>query len=74
MSDKKKVVQMPGVLATDEPVLTEEHFKVEENLIQELDELVHKYNGRMSNLAMIGALGLYMNMVSLGCLVEVSDE
>tara|TARA_R100000365_G_C2746006_1_gene75106 strand:- start:2076 stop:2297 length:222 start_codon:yes stop_codon:yes gene_type:complete len=73
MSDKKKVVQMPGVLSTDEPVLTEEHFKVEEDLVQELDELIQKYNGRLSNLAMVGALGLYMNMVSLGCL-EVDDE
>lgn len=64
---------MPGVVDTDTPVLTEDHFKIEEQLVSELEEIILKYNGRVSNVAIIGAFQLYANMISLGSL-EVMNE
>jgi len=70
---KNKVVKMPGVVDTEAPVLTEDHFETEQEMVRDIEELVHKYNGKVSNIAMIGALGLYANMISLGSL-EVMNE
>lgn len=70
---KNKVVKMPGVVDTETPVLTEEHFEIEQAMVRDIEEVVHKYNGRVSNIAMIGALSLYSNMISLGSL-EVMNE
>lgn len=64
---------MPGVVDTDTPVLTEDHFKIEEKLVTDLEEIILKYNGRVSNVAIIGAFQLYANMISLGSL-EVMNE
>ncbi len=64
---------MPGVVDTDTPVLTEDHFKIEEALVTDLEEIILKYNGRVSNVAIIGAFQLYANMISLGSL-EVMNE
>ena len=64
---------MPGVVDTDTPVLTEDHFKIEEQLVTDLEEIILKYNGRVSNVAIIGAFQLYANMISLGSL-EVMNE
>ena len=69
----KKVVTMPGVVDTGTPVLTEDHFKIEEQLVTDLEEIILKYNGRVSNVAIIGAFQLYANMISLGSL-EVMNE
>ena len=70
----KKVVKMPGVYSTEEPLLTQEHFKVEQEMVSDLEDLIHKYNGRVSNIALIGALSLYSNMVSIGSLEVFEDE
>lgn len=70
---KNKVVRMPGVVDTETPVLTEDHFETEQEMVRDIEELVHKYNGKVSNIAMIGALSLYANMISLGSL-EVMNE
>jgi len=70
---KNKVVKMPGVVDTETPVLTEDHFETEQEMVRDIEELVHKYNGKVSNIAMIGALSLYANMISLGSL-EVMNE
>ena len=64
---------MPGVVDTGTPVLTEDHFKIEEQLVTDLEEIILKYNGRVSNVAIIGAFQLYANMISLGSL-EVMNE
>jgi hypothetical protein len=69
----KKVLTMPGVVDTDTPVLTEDHFKIEEALVTDLEKIILKYNGRVSNVAIIGAFQLYANMISLGSL-EVMNE
>lgn len=71
--NKDKVVKMPGVIDTDTPVLTEGHFQIEQDMVADIEEVVHRYNGRVSNIAMIGALSLYANMISLGSL-EVMNE
>ena len=65
---------MPGVYNTEEPLLTQEHFKVEQEMVSDLEDLIHKYNGRVSNIALIGALSLYSNMVSIGSLEVFEDE
>ncbi len=65
---------MPGVYNTEEPLLTQEHFKVEQEMVSDLEGLIHKYNGRVSNVALIGALSLYSNMVSIGSLEVFEDE
>ncbi len=70
----KKVVKMPGVSDTEEPILTEGHFKVEQDLVSDLEDLIFKYNGRVSNVALIGALTLYSNMVSVASLEVLEDE
>lgn len=70
---KNKVVKMPGVVDTEAPVLTEDHFETEQEMVRDIEELVHKYNGKVSNISMIGALSLYANMISLGSL-EVMNE
>tara|TARA_R110002074_G_scaffold196078_1_gene362770 strand:+ start:10170 stop:10388 length:219 start_codon:yes stop_codon:yes gene_type:complete len=67
MSDDN-VVTFPGVSDTETPVFTDKHFESEEKLIEDLSELLEKYNGKVSNLALIGALNLYANLVSLGSL------
>jgi len=72
MSDDK-VVKMPGVHNTDEPVLTDAHLAVEEALVQDIGEILEMYSGRISNVAMIGSLNLIATMVSLGSIGE-KDE
>ena len=66
------IIKIPGVTDTSTPLLTEAHFETEEKLIEDLGELLESYNGKVSNLAMVGALTLYANMVSLGSL-EAND-
>lgn len=72
MSDDK-VVTMPGVHNTNEPVLTDAHLAVEEALVQDIGEVLEMYSGRISNVAMIGSLNLIATMVSLGSIGE-KDE
>lgn len=72
MSDDK-VVKMPGVHNTNEPVLTDAHLAVEEALVQDIGEVLEMYSGRISNVAMIGSLNLIATMVSLGSIGE-KDE
>ena len=72
MSDDK-VVKMPGVRNTDEPVLTDAHLAVEEALVQDIGEVLEMYSGRISNVAMIGSLNLIATRVSLGSIGE-KDE
>lgn len=72
MSDDK-VVKMPGVRNTDEPILTDAHLAVEEALVQDIGEVLEMYSGRISNVAMIGSLNLIATMVSLGSIGD-KDE
>ena len=72
MSDDK-VVKMPGVHNTNEPVLTDAHLATEEALVQDIGEVLEMYSGRISNVAMIGSLNLIATMVSLGSIGE-KDE
>ena len=72
MSDDK-VVKMPGVHNTDEPILTDARLAVEEALVQDIGEVLEMYSGRISNVAMIGSLNLIATMVSLGSIGE-KDE
>lgn len=65
MSDDK-VVTMPGIENTDLPVFTGESVEIESQLVDDIGELLAKYNGKVTNVAMIGALQLYSTMVSIG--------
>ena len=65
MSDDK-VVTMPGIGNTDLPVFTGESVEIESKLVDDIGELLAKYNGKVTNVAMIGALQLYSTMVSIG--------
>jgi len=67
MSDDK-IVTFPGVSDTETPVFTDKHLETEEKLVEDLSKVLDKYNGKVSNLAMIGALNLYASLVSLGSL------
>jgi uncharacterized protein YejL (UPF0352 family) len=71
MSDNK-VITMPGVSDTETPVFSDKHFEAEERLVAELAEILERFNGKVSNLALIGALNLYANLVALGSLEEDS--
>lgn len=73
MSDNK-VVTMPGVINTDAPVKTTEDLKDESNLLRDLQYVLDKYNGKVTNLSMVGALTIYANQIALGSLLGEDDE
>jgi len=68
-----KVVTMPGVVDTDVPVVTSESFIVEESLLADLGDVLESYNGRISNVSMLGCLNLITMTVTLSSLGE-GDE
>tara|TARA_R110000744_G_scaffold6570_3_gene22907 strand:+ start:709 stop:933 length:225 start_codon:yes stop_codon:yes gene_type:complete len=69
-----KVVTMPGVLNTSARVITSNELKAESNLLDDLQALLEKYNGKVTNLSMVGALTIYANQVMLGSLLGEDDE
>ena len=73
MSDDK-VVTMPGVISTDAPIKTIEDLKDESNLLEDLQRVLDKYNGRVTNLSMVGALTIYANQIAIGSILGEDDE
>jgi hypothetical protein len=69
-----KVVTMPGVVNTSARVITSNELKAESNLLDDLQALLEKYNGKVTNLSMVGALTIYANQVMLGSLLGEDDE
>ncbi len=69
-----KVVTMPGVVNTNARVITSNELKAESNLLDDLQVLLEKYNGKVTNLSMVGALTIYANQVMLGSLLGEDDE
>jgi len=69
-----KVVTMPGVVNTSARVITSNELKAESNLLDDLQVLLEKYNGKVTNLSMVGALTIYANQVMLGSLLGEDDE
>jgi|TARA_R110000782_G_scaffold196594_3_gene285917 hypothetical protein len=69
-----KVITMPGVLNTSARVITSNELKAESNLLDDLQALLEKYNGKVTNLSMVGALTIYANQVMLGSLLGEDDE
>tara|TARA_R110000822_G_scaffold80320_3_gene191457 strand:+ start:19906 stop:20130 length:225 start_codon:yes stop_codon:yes gene_type:complete len=68
------VVTMPGVVNTSAQVITSNELKAESNLLDDLQALLEKYNGKITNLSMVGALTIYANQVMLGSLLGEDDE
>tara|TARA_R110000787_G_scaffold5197_1_gene19109 strand:- start:3843 stop:4067 length:225 start_codon:yes stop_codon:yes gene_type:complete len=69
-----KVITMPGVVNTSARVITSNELKAESNLLDDLQALLEKYNGKVTNLSMVGALTIYANQVMLGSLLGEDDE
>ena len=46
-----KVVTMPGVINTEARIKTVEDLKDEEGLLMDLQSVLDKYNGRVTNLS-----------------------
>ena len=68
MSDDK-VIKMPGVTSTETRVKTADDYKVETALLQDLQYVLDKYNGKVTNLSMVGALTIYANNIAIGSLL-----
>jgi hypothetical protein len=64
MSDDK-IKTFPGTMRTDTPVVTEDTYKAENELVNELQELLMKFDGRVSNVAMVGTLTTYATLISI---------
>ena len=64
MSDDK-IKMFPGVKQTGAPVVTTETYRVENELVEGLQELLMKFDGRISNVAMVGALTTYATLISI---------
>jgi len=73
MSDDK-VVTMPGVISTDAPIKTIEDLRDESNLLDDLQRVLDKYNGKVTNLSMVGALTIYANQIAIGSILGEDDE
>ena len=69
-----KVVTMPGVINTEARVKTVEDLKDEEDLLMDLQSVLDKYNGRVTNLSMVGALNIYANQIAIGSILGEDNE
>tara|TARA_B110000858_G_scaffold176428_1_gene210631 strand:- start:1914 stop:2132 length:219 start_codon:yes stop_codon:yes gene_type:complete len=71
---KDNITALPGVTRVDQPLLHDGYFETEQELLTDLQGILEKYNGKISNVALIGSLTLFANMISLGSLGGDEDE
>ena len=64
MSDDK-IVDFPGAPRNGMPVMTADTFKAENAFVAELQELLYKYDGMISNVAMVGTLNTYATLIAI---------
>ena len=69
-----KVVTMPGVINTEARIKTVEDLKDEEGLLMDLQSVLDKYNGRVTNLSMVGALTIYANPIAIASILGEDNE
>jgi len=64
-----KITKMPGV-DTDAPKIDPNEFNEENELMAELKVLIENYNGKMSNVAMIGCIQITLDMLTLNLMTQ----
>jgi len=63
------ITNMPGV-DTEAPKIDPNEFNEENELMDELRVLIEKYNGKMSNVAMIGCIQITQDMLTLNLMTQ----
>lgn len=63
------ISKMPGV-NPEAPKINPHEFDSENGMMMELKELIEKYNGTMSNVAMVGCIQVTQDMLTFNLMIE----
>lgn len=67
------VTSMPGVSPTD-PKIEPNKYDAENALMEDLKNLIEKYNGLISNVAMVGCIQITQDMLTINLMTQGIED